>query len=132
MDQAKRIPLCLKIQCVAWLWHMLPSTMMARASTVIKRLSRLHLTLLDWGWRPVICSHTRFLHTSGIRPRSLGVARLLVVRAHPSPSAGTLPSLPANQPAARPPNGCLSVCHCQTPLPSQSLSLFLMDCCLQD
>lgn len=32
MDQAKKIPLGLKIQCVAWLWHMLPSTMMARAS----------------------------------------------------------------------------------------------------
>lgn len=123
----KRFSLSLKIQCVAQLWHMLPSTMMARASnnpkTSVPSLFDVMRTRGRW---PAISPYTRFVPTSGIRPWLLGVARLLVVRAHPSPSAGTLPSLLANRPAARPPTGCLSVCRSQTPCLSQSRSQFLL------
>lgn len=51
-----------------------------------------------------------------------GTTGLTTIRAHPSPSAGTPPSLPANQPAVHPLTGCLSLCRPQAPLSSQSLS----------
>lgn len=132
MDQAKKIPLCLQIQCVAWLWHMLPSTMMARASSSHKTFVLASFDFIRLGL--VACD----LFPYEVSPHKqdqatvVGCGTPVGVRAHPSPSAGMLPSLPANQPAARPPNDCLSVCHSQTPLPSQSLSQFLIDHHLQD